>query len=176
MSNLPRVIHGPLEALADMRVSIFLLRFQAYLDGAIDGYKTFWHLRMSIPTHEAVTLLTRTVVRTKFYMPMISCAYLVSILPPVLFLLIYLFNINEDMTSFMIPLIIFLSLPFKMFHPGNISMGDTALFFACCFVAAFVDFPSLLFSTEALFASVGVLEVGRTVKVLVSNRASVNGG
>lgn len=151
-----------------LHLSLLRLRLQAYLDGAIDAFRRFWRLRVTMSVSDALTIATRNVVSTTYYLPMLCMAYLMSVIPPLLFVSVGLFNGHGGMHR----LAVCRPAPVYILHPVRVFIGEVAPFMAWFLVAAYVVFASLSFCTEVLFHAAGLSEEGRPVKLPTSNSAS----
>lgn len=151
-----------------LRASLLRLRLQAYLDGAIEAYRKFWQMRASIGIADAFTALTRSVVSTTFYLPMMAMAYLTIILPPALLMAVALMNglavVNRP--AFCVPP------PAGSIHPAAVFVSEFCPFLAWLLLAAYLAFASLSFAVEVLFSAAGISDRGKPVKLPVANRAS----
>lgn len=58
------------------RIINLRLRLQAYLDGAIDGYRSFWTTKASLTLQQATQSTSVQVLRNSFYLMMITVLYI----------------------------------------------------------------------------------------------------
>lgn len=152
-----------------VRLGTMLLLLYEYMDGSIDPYRKYRQIHTSMWVADAVAMVTPSVASTTFYLPMMSMAYLVTILTSGLSYLEGVLNV-VSLTDWRPEFCRQLSA--GAFHTANVLVYDFWPFCAWIVLAPYLAFSCLSYLAEVLFLAAGLSERWKLVKMPVANSSS----
>lgn len=126
-----------------VRFATLRIRLQAYLDGAIDGYRSFWAEKSVSNAMEAGRRTTIQVIRNSFYLIMITMVYVGPAVIPLL--LASMAKLDGAVNMGICPVV-----SSKVIQPSEIFAREVAAFLSWWCIASYVSFAFISIGYEAV--------------------------
>lgn len=148
-----------------VRFATLRIRLQAYLDGAVDGYRSFWAEKSVSNAEEAGRRTTIQVIRNSFYLIMITMVY---VSPAVISLLLACVAKLDGAVSMGI-------CPVgssKVVQPNEIFAREVAAFLSWWCIASYLSFACISIAYEAVVNTIDPAARDRRVKLPPASSSS----